>query len=83
MDDDDAHAHDLIIRSVDVGVCANSYIPDVLREWREPVHEQFVERNVWTLFNAFTAALKQGNLAELPRRTEALHGLLDVAVGLN
>jgi len=27
-------------------------------------------------------ALK-GNLIELPRRTEALHGLLDVAVGLN
>jgi hypothetical protein len=43
----------------------------------------FGERNVWRLFNSFTEALKQGNLAELPNRTEALHGLLDVAVGLN
>lgn len=80
---DDAQAHDLIVRSVDVGVCANSYIPGVLREWREPQHEAFADRNIWSLFNAFTETLKQGNLAELPKRTEALHGLLDVAVGLN
>lgn len=76
-------AHDLIVRSVDVGVCANSYIPGVLKEWREPRHEAFQPRNVWSLFNAFTEALKQGSLAELPKRTLALHGLLDVAVGLN
>jgi hypothetical protein len=76
-------AHDLIVRSVDVGVCANSYIPDVLHEWRTPRHEAFQPRNVWSLFNAFTEALKQGSLAELPKRTLALHGLLDVAVGLN
>jgi len=35
----------------------------------------------WSLFNAFTKALK-GNLIELPRCTEALHGLLDNHVGL-
>ena len=64
-------------------MCANSYIPDVLREWREPQHSAFERRNVWSLFNCSTEALKQGNLAELPKRTEALHGLLDVAVGLN
>lgn len=28
-------------------------------------------------------SLKDGDLNELPKRTEALHGLLDVAVGLN
>ena len=44
-----------------------------------PLHE----RDVWSLFNSFTEALKDGNLAELPKRTEALNGLLDVAVGLN
>jgi hypothetical protein len=79
----DEAAHDLVIRSVDVGVCANSYIPGVLSQWREPQHSAFEPRNVWSLFNAFTETLKQANLAELPKRTEALHGLLDVAVGLN
>jgi len=39
----------------------------------------FEARNVWSLFNAFTESLKDGNLAE---RTEALHGLLDTHVGL-
>lgn len=38
-------------------------------------------RTVWSLSNAFTEALK-GNLVEFPRRTEALHGLLDNHVGL-
>ena len=79
----DTSAHDLIIRAVDVGVCSNRLVPDVLQWWRKPAYEQFEGRNVWSLFNAFTESLKQGSLAELPRRTEALHGLLDCHVGLN
>lgn len=62
--------------------CA-SFGPGVLHEWREPQHREFQERDVWSLFNSFTSAMKDGNVAELPKRTEALHGLLDVAVGLN
>jgi len=80
-DIDDRTAHDLVIRSCDVGVVPNRTIPEVLREWREPRHMEFEPRNAWSLFNAFTEALK-GNLIELPRRTEALHGLLDSHVGL-
>ena len=76
----DAEAHDLIIRACDVGVCCNRLIPAVLHEWREPRHQEFQERDVWSLFNSFTEVLKDG---KLPKRTEALHGLLDVAVGLN
>jgi hypothetical protein len=55
----------------------------VLSEWRRSRHAAFEASNVWTLFNAFTEALKEGNLNELPKRTEALRGLLDVAVGLS
>jgi hypothetical protein len=79
---DDTQAHDIIIRATDVGVCSNRLIPSVLHEWREPKHEAFQERNVWSLFNSFTEALKEGSLAELPKRSEALHGLLDSHVGL-
>jgi hypothetical protein len=78
----DIEAHDLVIRATDVGVCSNRVIPPVLHEWREPRHDAFESRNVWSLFNAFTESLKDGNLAELPKRTEALHGLLDTHVGL-
>ena len=79
----DPEAHDLIIRACDVGVCSNRLIPAVLKEWREPKHQEFHQRDVWSLFNSFTEALKDSSLGELPKRTEALHGLLDVAVGLN
>jgi Domain of unknown function (DUF932) len=79
---EDAEAHDLIIRSTDVGVCSNRLIPSVLHEWREPKHEAFQSRNVWSLFKSFTESFKDGSLAELPKRAEALHGLLDTQVGL-
>ena len=79
---EDRTAHDIVVRACDVGVCPNKLIPHVLHEWREPRHEAFAPRNAWSLFNAFTEALK-GNLIELPRRTEALHGLLDTHVGLD
>jgi hypothetical protein len=79
----DPDAHDLIIRGMDAGVCSNRLIPKVLQEWRKPRHPEFEERNIWALFNSFTETLKKSSLAELPRKTEALHGLLDSYVGLN
>jgi hypothetical protein len=78
----DRTAHDLVVRALDVGVCTTRQLPHVLQEWRHPRHEAFQERTVWSLFNAFTETLK-GNLIELPKRTEALHGLLDHHVGLS
>jgi hypothetical protein len=77
----DRSAHDLIIRSTDVRACTPRQIPTILKEWRSPRHEEFEARTLWTLFNSFTEVLK-GNLNELPKRTEALHGLLDSYVGL-
>jgi len=79
---EDREAHDLIIRATDVGVCSNRLIPAVVREWRKPRHTQFESRDAWSLFNSFTEALKETSLTELPKRTEALHGLLDIHVGL-
>lgn len=77
----DVRAHDLIVRSVDQGVMANSYIPKVLQEWREPRHREFKAQNVWSLQNAFTEVFK-GRVDLLPDRTHRLHQLLDYEVGL-
>jgi hypothetical protein len=74
-------AHDLLIRAVDVGACTNRMIPQVLKEWRDPSYPEFQDRTAWSLFNGFTEILK-GNLPELPKRTEVLHGLFDAQVGL-
>jgi Domain of unknown function (DUF932) len=76
----DAQAHDLIIRAVDARVCPTTAIPTVIREWREPRHPDFAAngKTAWRLFNAFTESIK-GSLDQLPRRTQALHGLMDTA----
>jgi hypothetical protein len=77
----DTEAHDLMIRAVDAGVCPVTTLPKVVQEWREPTHEAFRPRSVWSLFNGFTEALK-GNLSMLPNRTQALHALMDGFVGI-
>jgi hypothetical protein len=76
-------AHDLLIRAVDARVLPVTRLPDVLAEWRNPSHPEFAADGftAWRLFNAFTETLK-GNLDFLPRRTQALHGLLDAACGI-
>jgi hypothetical protein len=79
----DAQAHDFLIRSVDAQVIANRRITDVLQEWRSPRHPEFAEgRTAWRLFNAYTEILKDANLFERPKTTQALHGLMDTACGL-
>jgi hypothetical protein len=78
----DVRAHDLVVRSVDSGVMANSYIPRVLNEWREPRHTAFKPKTVWSLQNAFTEVFK-GRVDLLPERTMRLHQLLDREVGLS
>lgn len=79
----DSHAHDLIIAALDAQVMPVTRIPDVLQEWRNPRHSEFAAngKTAWRLFQAMTEVLK-GNIDALPRRTQALHGLLDVACGL-
>lgn len=78
---DEAKAHDLIIRSVDQGVMANSYIPKVLDQWRDPEHTVFKRRTYWSLQNAYTNVFR-GRVDLLPERTTRLHQLLDAEVGL-
>jgi hypothetical protein len=79
---DDMHAHDLLVRALEVGACTSTQLPHVLADWRKPRHEEFAERNVWSMMNCFTEVLK-GSLNVLPNRTLALHGLFDNYVGLN
>ena len=74
-----AEAHDLIVRSLDAQAITTTMVPKVLEQWRAPNHAEFKDRNLWSLYNAFTETLK-GGLLKLPRRSEALHGVLDSTV---
>ncbi len=74
----DVRAHDFLIRAVDAQVVPITKVPRVLSEWRKPTHQEFSGRNAWSLFNAFTEVMKDSNIFERPRVTQALHGLMDV-----
>lgn len=78
---DDRSSHDLMVRAVDHRVAPVTALPLIIEQWRRPEHEQFTEhgKTAWRLFNAFTEALKGRSLEQLPRRTQALHGLMDRA----
>lgn len=80
---DDAQAHDIMVRAVDCQAITTIQLPVVLREWREPSHEEFQLRTAWSLFNAMTEAHKPLNPHLALVRGEALHGLFDKFVGLN
>ena len=75
----DRTAHDLMVRAVDARVIPVTQLPMVLKEWRKPTHPEFTVdgRSVWRLFNAFTESFKSRSLEVLPRRSQALHGLMD------
>jgi hypothetical protein len=80
----DPAAHDLVIRAVDANVLPITQVPEVLGEWRMPSHTEFAEdgKTLWRFHNAITHVWKGRNLAALPRRSQALHGLLDSVCSL-
>jgi len=72
----DPNVHHVVIRAVDRGAMANSYIPKVLEAYREPPHEAFRPRTVWSLHNAFTEVFKE-RVDLLEERSCIMHEILD------
>lgn len=79
---DELAINNLVIQGLDAGVYPASKIPKLLDEWREPKHEEFQERNVWSWFNSVTEVIK-GNLNLLPARTEGLYQICDDYSGID
>jgi len=79
----DKDAHDLAIRFWDADALGVLEIPQLINEWREPRHPEFVQggKTAWRLFNAATEVIK-GDLWRLPARTRAIHTILDEACGI-
>ena len=48
-----------MIKSMDKQVITNSLIPKVLQDWRNPRHEEFSPRNMWSFNNCFTEIFKE------------------------
>ena len=51
-------------------------IPAVKREWLNPSHDEFEDRNVWSFYNACTEALKSTPLNKIMEKHISLHDIL-------
>lgn len=74
--------NDLVIRACKAGAIPKSKIIDVVDQWESSDHTEFWDRNMNSLYNAFTEIYK-GNLVALPNRSDALHSILDSEVSFN
>ena len=78
----DNEAHDILARAYRCGAVSKTALADVLDQWHAPEHGEWkLERNLWGLHNSFTNVMR-GNLIALPKRSDALHGLLDPLAGV-
>lgn len=79
---DNSEAHDILGRAYRCGAVSKTHLADVLDQWHAPEHDEWKsERNLWGLHNAFTNVMR-GNVLALPKRSDALHGLLDPLAGI-
>jgi len=86
---DNSTMHDLIFRAAVGGAVTKSRMLDVRNEFLKPRHDEFGDRNLWSLFNAFTEAFKPrgrgGSVTAVDRlamQSRRLHGVFDRFVGL-
>jgi hypothetical protein len=55
---DEDRANSLILQAYEKDIVGDRLLRQLIREWREPQHEEFKPRSMWSLFNAFTEVLK-------------------------
>jgi hypothetical protein len=75
----DDQVESLILRAWEARIISHYQLLAVLKEWREPSHEDFGARTRWSLFNAFTEVLgpfSQSNPQAFAGRTFRLNRLL-------
>ena len=68
-----------LLHAFESEVLTTRTLPLAVSEWRKPSQEEFAPRTAWSLFNAFTAALRtrQSNPAEFAALTMKLYRLMD------
>jgi hypothetical protein len=52
-------ADSLILRAFERDIVNSHSLPKVIKEWREPSYDEFKSTTYWSLFNAFTTALRE------------------------
>jgi hypothetical protein len=53
----DERAESLLLRCYERNLVSHRLLPDAIRQWRMPTHEEFRPRTLWSLYNALTGVL--------------------------
>ena len=77
---DNKMADHFLMESLRAGAMPKTKITKVDKEWRDPSHKEFSNRNAWSLFNAFTEVNKGANYADQIDRTKILHKTFDQVI---
>jgi hypothetical protein len=80
---DDRDAAKLLMDALTAKAVTTQKVEAVWSQWRKPDHEEFAERNAWSLFNAFTEVYKGDSLDLVRKRSQLLQGTIDTFVGLS
>ena len=70
------------MRAYEQGVLSHRLLPLAIKAWRQPEHEEFAPRCLWSIYNAMTAALSDratSNPQQFAALTMQVNGLLDAA----
>ncbi len=73
----DTEAKSLIVDLADAGAISSGHVLPVHKEYTEPKHEEFRDRNAWSLYNATTEVMKR---QPTPRQVEGFKALNRVLV---
>lgn len=79
---DETEAAACLLHGFEEGILTTRTLPTAIDEWRKPAVADFEPRTAWSLFNAFTTALKerQSNPAQFAALTMKVYRLLDAPV---
>ena len=72
----ETESHDLVVKCADHKVFPWQFGEKVLKEFRNPRHQDFESRTLWAFNNATTEILKARNTTELPRSMKRFHDLV-------
>jgi len=76
-------ANSYLLQAAERGVVGWRILPQVIKEWRNPQHEEFRPRTAWSLFNAFTEVLKDRQKSQPAKAATETIRLQKLLIGSN
>ena len=81
LEDNEYEVDHIMMDMLRRGVLTGSQLSKAWDHWANPPHEEFEDRNMWSLFNSVTEAYKGTGMRTLFQRSRHLHDMCDELTG--